>query len=43
MDSVGSGSSPISNNGIRSVYTDRIHLSDIISNPSLGDGKVFGY
>ncbi|KAG5056551.1 hypothetical protein AAZX31_05G019900 [Glycine max] len=39
MDSVGSGSSPISNNGIRSVYTDRIHLSDIISNPSLGDGK----
>lgn len=42
MDSVGSGSSPTSNNGIRSVYTDRVLLSDITSNPSLGDGKVFG-
>ncbi|KAL5183152.1 Replication protein A DNA-binding subunit B [Glycine soja] len=39
MDSVGSGSSPTSNNGIRSVYTDRVLLSDITSNPSLGDGK----
>ncbi|KAK7388866.1 hypothetical protein VNO78_23693 [Psophocarpus tetragonolobus] len=39
MDSVGSGSSPISNSGTRSVYSDRVSLSYIISNPSLGDGK----
>ncbi|XP_027333073.1 replication protein A 70 kDa DNA-binding subunit B isoform X2 [Abrus precatorius] len=39
MDSVGSGSSPISNNGIRSVYSDRVSLSHIISTPMLGDGK----
>ncbi|KAK7265867.1 hypothetical protein RJT34_33491 [Clitoria ternatea] len=39
MDSVGSGSSPMSNNGVRSVYIDRVSLSHITSNPSLGDGK----
>ncbi|RDX97660.1 Replication protein A 70 kDa DNA-binding subunit B, partial [Mucuna pruriens] len=39
MDSVGSGSSPMSNNGVRSVYSDRVSLSHITSNPSLGDGK----
>lgn len=37
MDSVGSGLSPNSNNGNRSVYSDRVTLSHIISNPSLGD------
>ncbi|KAL2321509.1 hypothetical protein Fmac_025888 [Flemingia macrophylla] len=39
MDSVGSGSSPTSNTGIRSVYSDRVSLSHITSNPSLGDVK----
>jgi len=42
MDAVGSGSSPTSNNGIRSVYSDRVPLSHITSNQSLGDTKVFG-
>lgn len=42
MDALGSGSSPISNNGIRSVYSDRVPLSHITSNQSLGDMKVFG-
>ncbi|KAK7347349.1 hypothetical protein VNO80_21879 [Phaseolus coccineus] len=39
MDALGSGSSPTSNNGIRSVYTDRVPLSHITSNQSLGDTK----
>lgn len=41
MDSVGSGSSPTSNNGIRSVYTDRVPLAHITSDQSLGETKVF--
>ncbi|KAK7330285.1 hypothetical protein VNO77_24475 [Canavalia gladiata] len=39
MDSLGSGSIPSSNNGIRSMYSDRVSLSHITSNPSLGDDK----
>ncbi|BAT76517.1 hypothetical protein LR48_Vigan01g273100 [Vigna angularis] len=39
MDSVGSGSSPTSNNGIRSVYTDRVPLAHITSDQSLGETK----
>jgi len=42
MDSVGSGSSPTSNNGTRSVYSDRVPLAHITSNQSLGETKVFG-
>ena len=41
MASVGSGSSPASKNGNRSVYSDRVSLSHITSNPSLGEDKVY--
>lgn len=40
MASVGSGSSPTSMNGNRSVYSDRVLLSHITSNSSLGDDKA---
>ncbi|CAL0307179.1 unnamed protein product [Lupinus luteus] len=39
MASVGAGSSPASKNGNRSVYSDRVSLSHITSNPSLGEDK----
>ncbi|RYR31757.1 hypothetical protein S83_036114 [Arachis hypogaea] len=39
MASVGSGSSPSSMNGSRSVYSDRVSLSYITSNLSLGEDK----
>ena len=40
MASVGSGLSPMSKNGARSMYSDRVSLSHITSNPSLGEDKV---
>ncbi|KAI4335903.1 hypothetical protein L6164_014499 [Bauhinia variegata] len=39
MASVGSSLSLVSRNGIRSMYSDRVSLSHITSNPSLGDDK----
>ncbi|MED6119851.1 Replication protein A 70 kDa DNA-binding subunit B [Stylosanthes scabra] len=39
LASLGSGSSPSSNSGNRSVYSDRVSLSYIISNSSLGEDK----
>ncbi|MED6145034.1 Replication protein A 70 kDa DNA-binding subunit B [Stylosanthes scabra] len=39
LASLGSGSSPSSNNGSRSVYSDRVSLSYIVSNQSLGEDK----
>lgn len=39
MASVGSGLSP-SKSGARSMYTDRVSLSHITGNPSLGEEKV---
>ncbi|KAH1114828.1 hypothetical protein J1N35_008206 [Gossypium stocksii] len=39
MASIGSGLSPSSKNGARSMYTDRVSLTHITSNPSLGDEK----
>ncbi|KAJ1387138.1 hypothetical protein SESBI_40216 [Sesbania bispinosa] len=39
MASVGSGSSPSSNNASRSVYSDRVSISHITTNPSLGNDK----
>ncbi|MBA0644087.1 hypothetical protein Goklo_028298 [Gossypium klotzschianum] len=39
MASVGSGLSPSSKTGARSMYTDRVSLTHITSNPSLGDEK----
>ncbi|KAL9243304.1 hypothetical protein vseg_017206 [Gypsophila vaccaria] len=38
MASVGAGLSP-SSNSVRSLYTDRVTVSEITSNPSLGDEK----
>ncbi|KAM7266950.1 hypothetical protein ACFE04_009116 [Oxalis oulophora] len=38
MVAIGSGMSP-SPNGARSMFSDRVSLSHIIANPSLGDGK----
>ncbi|XP_057952640.1 replication protein A 70 kDa DNA-binding subunit B [Malania oleifera] len=48
MASVGQGMSPSSNAGIRSMYSDRVSLNHITSNPSLGEDKpaffsVFGF
>lgn len=40
MSSIGSGMSPSAKNGSRSMYTDRVLLSHITSNPSLGEEKV---
>lgn len=39
MASIGSVVSPISKIGFRSMYSDRVSLSHITSNPSLGDDK----
>ncbi|XP_006280119.2 replication protein A 70 kDa DNA-binding subunit D [Capsella rubella] len=39
MSSIGSGMSPATKNGSRSMYTDRVLLSHITSNPSLGEEK----
>lgn len=39
MASVGTGMSPSSNSATRSVYSDRVTLSHLTSNPALGDGK----
>nr|KJB19416.1 hypothetical protein B456_003G101500 [Gossypium raimondii] len=40
MASIGLGLSPSSKTGARSMYTDRVSLMHITSNPSLGDEKV---
>ncbi|KAL5746735.1 hypothetical protein ACOSP7_023707 [Xanthoceras sorbifolium] len=39
MASIGSGLSPISKGGARSMYSDRVSLSHITSNPSMGEEK----
>ncbi|KAK9278587.1 hypothetical protein L1049_028159 [Liquidambar formosana] len=39
MASVGSGMSPSSKGGMQSMYSDRVRLSFITSNPSLGEDK----
>lgn len=39
MASVGSGLSPSTKSGARSMYSDRVSLSHITSNPSLGEDK----
>ncbi|CAN7089844.1 unnamed protein product [Brassica rapa subsp. narinosa] len=39
MSSIGSGMSPLAKNGSWSMYTDRVLLSHITSNPSLGEEK----
>ncbi|XP_010452776.1 PREDICTED: replication protein A 70 kDa DNA-binding subunit B-like [Camelina sativa] len=39
MSAIGSGMSSPANNGSRSMYSDRVSLSHIISNPSLGEEK----
>lgn len=40
MASLGSSLSPSIRNGGRSMYSDRVFLSHIKSNPSLGEEKV---
>ncbi|KAE8711819.1 Replication protein A 70 kDa DNA-binding subunit B [Hibiscus syriacus] len=39
MANIGMGLSPSSRTGARSMYTDRVSLSHITGDPSLGDGK----
>uniref|UniRef100_A0A5B6ZAT6 Replication protein A subunit n=1 Tax=Davidia involucrata TaxID=16924 RepID=A0A5B6ZAT6_DAVIN len=39
MASVGSGMSPTTKSGVQSMYSDRVSLSHITSNPSLGEDK----
>ncbi|XP_073016639.1 replication protein A 70 kDa DNA-binding subunit B-like [Primulina eburnea] len=39
MASVGSGLSPSSKGGVRSMYSDRVSLAHITNNPSLGEDK----
>ncbi|GMJ08262.1 ARABIDOPSIS THALIANA RPA70-KDA SUBUNIT B, RPA70-kDa subunit B, Replication Protein A 1B [Hibiscus trionum] len=39
MANIGMGLSPSSRTGARSMYTDRVSLSHITGNPSLGDEK----
>lgn len=41
MASVGSGLSPSTKSGARSMYSDRVSISHITSNPSLGGDKVY--
>jgi len=41
MASVSAGMSPSTKSGSRSMYSDRISLSHVTSNPSLGEDKVF--
>ncbi|XP_052174654.1 replication protein A 70 kDa DNA-binding subunit B-like [Diospyros lotus] len=43
MASVGSGLSPTTNSGMRSMHSDRVALSHITSNPSLGAEKPVFY
>lgn len=43
MASVGTGLSPSARNGARSMYSDRVSLSHITENPSLGEDKVLFY
>lgn len=40
MASVGAGMTPSPTSGGRSMYTDRVSISHITSNPSLGEDKV---
>lgn len=40
MTSVGTGMSPSARNGARSMYSDRVSLSYMKENPSLGEDKV---
>ncbi|KAL1191385.1 Replication protein A 70 kDa DNA-binding subunit B [Cardamine amara subsp. amara] len=40
MSAIGSGMNFSANNGSRSMYSDRVCLSHITSNPSLGEEKV---
>lgn len=40
LASIGSGMSPSTKNGARSMYSDRVSLLHITSNPSLGEEKV---
>ncbi|KAL8465230.1 hypothetical protein ACS0TY_034656 [Phlomoides rotata] len=39
LAAIGSGLSPLNKNGARSMYSDRVSLAHITSNPSLGEGK----
>lgn len=41
LAAIGSGMSPSNMNGARSMYSDRVSLSHITSNPSLGEDKVY--
>ena len=43
MSSIGSGMSPSAKNGSWSMYADRVPLSQITSNLSLGEDKVLKY
>ncbi|EYU45429.1 hypothetical protein ABFS82_09G050100 [Erythranthe guttata] len=43
MAAIGSGLSPSTNSGSRSMYSDRVSLSHITSNPLLGDDKPVFY
>lgn len=43
MASIGSGSSSLAKSGARSMYSDRVSLTHITSNPSLGDEKPVYY
>lgn len=40
MASVSSGMGPSSKSGSRSMYSDRVSLSHILKNPTLGEEKV---
>lgn len=40
LASIGSGMSPSASSGARSMYSDRVSVSFISSNPSLGEDKV---
>lgn len=40
LASVGTGVSPLAKSGARSMYSDRVSLSYITENPSLGEDKV---
>lgn len=40
MASIGSGLGSLAKSGARSMYSDRVSLTHITSNPSLGDEKV---
>lgn len=40
MASVASGLSPLTKSGMKSMYSDRVPISHITSNPSLGSDKV---